>query len=205
VSSYNVQIPTAEDIRSTRKKENLTQSELAERARVSQPLIARIEGENVNPTVDTLYTIVSALNNSTSELNQEEVKMSMPSVLKDARERTGYTQGELAEVAGVPQPLISRIEQQDVNSRASTLRKLFSHLDTSSDVGNAEESKQSATEINITERIEWEFENVEEPLFQPTSELKERNTSDHRHCSECDSDLSLYPDPNYCPNCGAVI
>jgi predicted transcriptional regulator len=112
-----MQTPTGEDIRSARENKGLTQSELAERAGVSQPLIARIEGENVDPTIDTLYSVVSVLNSSTSELEEEEVRISMPSVLKDARKRTGYTQGELAEVADVSQPLISRIERQDVNPK----------------------------------------------------------------------------------------
>ena len=84
-----MQIPTPEEIREARKNKNLTQSELAERAGVSQPLIARIEGENVDPTIDTLYTIVSVLNDSSSELGQEEVKISMPSVLEGARKQTG--------------------------------------------------------------------------------------------------------------------
>lgn len=68
---------------------------------MSQPLIARIESNDVDPTIDTLYSVVSALNDSTSDVEQEEVKILMPSVLEDARKRTGYTQGELADAAGV--------------------------------------------------------------------------------------------------------
>lgn len=83
-----MQIPTGEDIRSARENKGLTQSELAERTGVSQPLIARIEGENADQTIDTLYSVVSVLNSSTSELEEEEVKISMPSVLNDARKRT---------------------------------------------------------------------------------------------------------------------
>lgn len=108
-------IPTGDSIRAARKDNGLTQSDLAERAGVSQPLIARIESEDVDPTIDTLYSIVSALNDSSSKLEQEEVQISMPSVLKDARSQAGYTQSELAKIAGVSQPLISRIERQDVN------------------------------------------------------------------------------------------
>ncbi|MDL0136996.1 helix-turn-helix domain-containing protein [Halobacterium salinarum] len=96
-----MELPTGDDIRTVRKDKGLTQSELADQAGVSQPLIARIESDDVDPTIDTLYAVVSVLNDSTSELGQEEVTMSMPSVLKDARTRTGYTQGELAQVAGV--------------------------------------------------------------------------------------------------------
>lgn len=88
-----MELPTGDDIRTARKEKGLTQSELAEHAGVSQPLIARIESDDVDPTIDTLYAVVSALNDSASGLEQEEVTMSMPSVLKDARTRTGYTQG----------------------------------------------------------------------------------------------------------------
>lgn len=123
-----MEIPSGDSIRAARKDNRLTQSDLAERADVSQPLIARVESEDVDPTIDTLYSIVSALNDSSSNLEQEEVQISMPSVLKDARSQAGYTQRELANIADVSQPLISRIERQDVNPRASTLRELFSHL-----------------------------------------------------------------------------
>jgi predicted transcriptional regulator len=200
-----MQIPTGEDIRSARENKGLTQSELAERAGVSQPLIARIEGEDVDPTIDTLYSVVSVLNSSTSELEEEEVKISMPSVLKDARKRTGYTQGELAEVADVSQPLISRIERQDVNPKASTLRELFSHLDPLPESDGEEGSKQSTTESDLIEKIEWEFENVEGTSSHPESESKGSNPSQPNQCTECGSDLSLHLDPNYCPDCGTKL
>jgi len=156
-------VPNPRDIRSARKYKSLTQSELAERAGVSQPLVARIEGNDVDPTIDALYSVVSVLNNSTTDLGQEEVKMSMPSLLEDARKRSGYTQGELAEVADVSQPLISRIESQDVNPRASTLRELFSHLDRSKkDNDDYKISKQHATESDLLEEIEQEFSEVDQ-------------------------------------------
>jgi predicted transcriptional regulator len=155
-------VPNPRDIRSARKYKSLTQSELAERAGVSQPLVARIEGNDVDPTIDTLYSIVSVLNNSTRDLGQEEVKMSMPSLLKDARKRSGYTQGELAEIADVSQPLISRIENQDINPRASTLRELFRHIDQTKEKNKdyQESSKQHTTESDLVEKIEQEFSDV---------------------------------------------
>jgi transcriptional regulator with XRE-family HTH domain len=149
--------------------------------------------------------VVSVLNSSTSELEQEEVKISMPSVLKDARKRTGYTQGELAEVADVSQPLISRIERQDVNPKASTLRELFSHLDPLPESDGEAASEQSTTESDLVEKIEWEFENVEGASSQPSAGGKGTSNSENRRCSECGSDLSSYPDPSYCPNCGVDL
>lgn len=56
-----MELPTPQDLRERRKSLELTQSELAERADVSQPLIARIEGEDVDPRLSTLRRIVKAL------------------------------------------------------------------------------------------------------------------------------------------------
>jgi len=56
-----MELPTPEDLRERRNELDLTQSELAERADVSQPLIARIEGGDVDPRLSTLRRIVNAL------------------------------------------------------------------------------------------------------------------------------------------------
>jgi predicted transcriptional regulator len=56
-----MELPTPEDLRERRTDLDLTQSELAERADVSQPLIARIEGGDVDPRLSTLRRIVDAL------------------------------------------------------------------------------------------------------------------------------------------------
>lgn len=198
-----MQIPTGEDIRMVRKNKGLTQSELAERAEVSQPLIARIESNDVDPTIDTLYSVVSALNDSTSDVEQEEVKISMPSVLEDARKRTGYTQGELADAAGVSQPLISRIERQDVNPRSSTLRSLFDQLESATGSPDAESSASSTTGSSLREKIEWEFESVQGSSEGSVSNPDDR--SEEQRCPNCDFDLTSIPDPSYCPDCGAEL
>ena len=198
-----MQIPTGEDIRAARQNKELTQSELAESAGVSQPLIARIESNDVDPTIDTLYSVVAALNDSAADVEQEEVKISMPSVLEDARKQTGYTQGELADAAGVSQPLISRIEREDVNPKSSTLRSLFDKLESVTGSPDTESSASSTSGSSLREKIEWEFENVRGSSGD--SAANEDDRSDGQRCPECGSDLTPYPDPTYCPDCGAAL
>ena len=53
--------PSPEEIKALRKKAKLTQQELAEKAGVSQSLIARIESGTVNPRLSTLIRIMKAL------------------------------------------------------------------------------------------------------------------------------------------------
>jgi predicted transcriptional regulator len=60
------QLPRPEDIRRFRKEANLTQVELAKRARVSQSLIARIESGTVDPRVSTLRRILEVINESST-------------------------------------------------------------------------------------------------------------------------------------------
>lgn len=198
-----MEIPTGDNIRTARKDRGLTQSDIAERADVSQPLIARIESGDVDPTIDTLYSVVSALNDSTSKLGEEEVQISMPSVLKDARSQSGYTQGELAKIAGVSQPLISRIERQNVNPRASTLRELFSHLDPQMDAGSSEPSTRSTGDSDLIEELKSEFESIQRSASRSNERAGESsNVKVNDQCVECSVDLSTYQNPNYCPNCG---
>jgi predicted transcriptional regulator len=56
-----VHLPTPEDLRERRTELDLTQSELADRAGVSQPLIARVESGDVDPRLSTLRKIVEVL------------------------------------------------------------------------------------------------------------------------------------------------
>jgi predicted transcriptional regulator len=59
-------LPTPADLKDRRTDLDLTQSELADRADVSQPLIARIEGGDVDPRLSTLRRIVTALDEAES-------------------------------------------------------------------------------------------------------------------------------------------
>ena len=53
--------------------------------------------------------------------------------LKKMRKEIGYTQIQLAELAGVSQSLIARIENKGVNPRLSTLKKIVSVLSINTD------------------------------------------------------------------------
>jgi predicted transcriptional regulator len=57
-------LPRSEDIKKLRKEANLTQVELAKRAKVSQSLIARIESGTVDPRVSTLRRILEVITES---------------------------------------------------------------------------------------------------------------------------------------------
>ncbi|WP_096391246.1 CBS domain-containing protein [Halopenitus persicus] len=61
-------LPTPQDLRERRNALGLTQSALAESAGVSQPLIARIEGGDVDPRLSTLRRIVNALEEAEGEV-----------------------------------------------------------------------------------------------------------------------------------------
>src|SRR6056297_4308902 len=63
-----MELPTPQDLRERRTALGLTQSSLADAAGVSQPLIARIEGGDVDPRLSTLRRIVNALDEAEGEV-----------------------------------------------------------------------------------------------------------------------------------------
>lgn len=73
-----MELPTSADLRERRHELELTQSALAERADVSQPLIARIEGGDVDPRLSTLRRIVTALNEAGGSIRRAEDIMHSP-------------------------------------------------------------------------------------------------------------------------------
>ena len=73
-----MELPTPDDLRERRNELGLTQSKLAERADVSQPLIARIEGGDVDPRLSTLRSIVNALEEAEGGILRAEELMNAP-------------------------------------------------------------------------------------------------------------------------------
>ena len=108
-------LPTPEDLRERRTDLGLTQSELAERADVSQPLIARIEGGDVDPRLSTLRRIVTALEEAQGAILRAADLMHSPVVsvapddsvreTKELMDEKGYSQVPVLR-DGVPQGLI---------------------------------------------------------------------------------------------------
>lgn len=63
-------LPTPQDLHERRTSLGLTQAELADRAGVSQPLIARIEGGDVDPRLSTLRSIVEAMETAEGDVER---------------------------------------------------------------------------------------------------------------------------------------
>ncbi|WP_276271687.1 CBS domain-containing protein [Haloarcula litorea] len=117
-------LPTAQDLRDRRDELGLTQSELADRADVSQPLIARIEGEDVDPRLSTLRSIVNALNEAEGGILRARDVMNSPVASvrpdqsvhesKEMMDEKGYSQVPVVR-DGSPEGLIgnSDIRQHD--------------------------------------------------------------------------------------------
>ena len=122
-----MKLPTPEDLRERRLSLELTQSDLAERAGVSQPLIARIEGDDVDPRLSTLRRIVEAMDAAEGGIRRAEDVMHAPVIavapddsVREAIEtmsEEGYSQMPVAR-DGYPVGLIStsdirRIDESD--------------------------------------------------------------------------------------------
>jgi len=71
-----MEIPTPEDLREKRESLGMTQSELADRAGVSQPLIARIENGDVDPRLSTVGRIVEVFETAEEDTVTAEDLMS---------------------------------------------------------------------------------------------------------------------------------
>ncbi|SFR70794.1 transcriptional regulator, XRE family [Halogeometricum rufum] len=123
-----MELPTPHDLRERRKELDLTQSTLAEMAGVSQPLIARIEGGDVDPRLSTLRRIVNALDEAEGSvvraddlMNTNVVSVSPDDSVRDARDRMleeGFSQLPVIR-DGRPVGIISngdirRVQDEDV-------------------------------------------------------------------------------------------
>lgn len=81
---------TGEDIRRLRKRSKLTQKQLAEKSRVSQSLITRIETGDVDPRLSTLSRIFNALTRVESAKTAAEI-MHSPVITTSVKDTVGHT------------------------------------------------------------------------------------------------------------------
>jgi predicted transcriptional regulator len=81
--------PTPQELRTLRKKANLTQKQLAARAGLSQALIARIEAGAVDPRVSTLKKILNVLNEVSSTKITAKNIMHQPIITIDIEDTIG--------------------------------------------------------------------------------------------------------------------
>lgn len=81
--------PTPTELKTLRKKANLTQKELAKRARISQSLIARIESGDVDPRVSTLRKILMVFNEVADNKVSLKHVMHSPVITIDCKESIG--------------------------------------------------------------------------------------------------------------------
>ncbi|WP_423751594.1 CBS domain-containing protein [Salinirarus marinus] len=153
-----MELPTPEDLKNRREYLNLTQSTLAERAGVSQPLIARIEGGDVDPRLSTLRRIVQALNEAEGGvihaedlMNTDLVSVSPDDSVREAEQKmedfavsqlpviqNGIPIGSIsfsdirhAEGENVGEMAVAEImsEQFPTASREDSVEKVSNHLD----------------------------------------------------------------------------
>ena len=106
-----MELPTPQDLRERRKFLELTQSSLAEMADVSQPLIARIEGGDVDPRLSTLRRIVNALDEAAGSvvravdlMHTDVVSVAPDDAVRDAEremEEAAYSQLPVLQ-SGIP-------------------------------------------------------------------------------------------------------
>jgi predicted transcriptional regulator len=125
-----MELPTPQDLRERRNSLGLTQSALADDAGVSQPLIARIEGGDVDPRLSTLRRIVEALDEAegsvvrAADLMHEEVISVAPddavSEAERKMEEAAYSQLPVIQ-AGVP---VGSISHSDIIHAGSDVGNL---------------------------------------------------------------------------------
>lgn len=124
-----MQIPTGDELQAARIQQGYTQTELASAAGISQPMVARIENDKVDPTVETLHAIAQVLTDGhDSDLSTEAVLRALPANIRARRKRVGMTQTTVADHAEISQPMMARIEQGKVNPTASTARAVIEVL-----------------------------------------------------------------------------
>ncbi|MCX9073546.1 MAG: CBS domain-containing protein [Candidatus Methanoperedens sp.] len=153
-------LPSPEDLKKTRLELGLTQHDLASRAGVSQPLIARIESGDVDPRLSTLRKIFNAFDAARKERVEVRRIMHSPVIHTGSRssieeaarimEDHGFSQMPVID-EGVPVGSIST--DQIVRSMTDQDIKKVSHLHVKNIMGESFPTVSVATDVNTVSRI----------------------------------------------------
>ncbi len=153
-------LPTPEDLKKLRLELGLTQHDLATRAGVSQPLIARIESGDVDPRLSTLHKIFNAFDAARKEkvlvrnvMHSPIIHTTSDSSLEEAArilEKHGFSQMPVLD-GGVPVGSIST--DQIVASMTDRDIKKVSHLLVRNIMGESFPTVSPATDANTVSRI----------------------------------------------------
>ncbi len=153
-------IPTPDDLKKIRLELNLTQHDLATRAGVSQPLIARIESGDVDPRLSTLRKISNAFDAARKErievrniMHSPVIHTSSDSSIEDAAgimEEHGFSQIPIID-SGVPVGSIST--DQIVHSMTDQDIKKVSHILVRNIMGESFPTVSPTSDANTVSRI----------------------------------------------------
>lgn len=153
-------LPTPEDLKKLRLELGLTQHDLATRAGVSQPLIARIESGDVDPRLSTLHKIFNAFDAARKEkvlvrnvMHSPIIHTTSDSSLEEAArilEEHGFSQMPVLD-GGVPVGSIST--DQIVASMTDQDIKKVSHLLVRNIMGESFPTVSPTTDTNTVSRI----------------------------------------------------
>lgn len=153
-------LPTPDDMKKLRLELNLTQHEIASRAGVSQPLIARIESGDVDPRLSTLRKIFNAFDAARKErilvrniMHSPVIHTSSDSSLEEAAkilEQHGFSQMPVID-NGVPVGSIST--DQIVRSMTDQDIKKVSHILVRNIMGESFPTVSLTTDSNTVSRI----------------------------------------------------
>jgi predicted transcriptional regulator len=153
-------LPTPEHIKKMRLELKLTQHELATRAGVSQPLIARIESGDVDPRLSTLHKIFDAFDAARKErievrriMHSPVIHTSSDDSIEEAvrkMEEHGFSQLPVID-SGVPVGSIST--DQIVRSMTDQDIKKVSHLLVRNIMDEPFPTVSPATDANTVSRI----------------------------------------------------
>jgi len=153
-------LPTPEDFKKLRLELGLTQHDLAARAGVSQPLIARIESGDVDPRLSTLHKIFNAFDAARKEkvlvrnvMHSPIIHTTSTSSLEDAAsimEEHGFSQMPVID-GGIPVGSIST--DQIVASMTDQDIKKVSHLLVRNIMSESFPTVSLMTDANTVSRI----------------------------------------------------